>query len=222
MRWWSKPDASRLPRRRWPLAVWLGEPSERLLQVSFRRPGHAGPQWAEERPPAQVQAHAEHRPVGLGADGETQLEFRAALAGVDLRKDWRDDGFNPAQPTEWIAEGLLIYLPSEAQDLLFDRINELSAPGSRVAAEQSRTSTCSPTSGRKSSRIGSNIRQRHRDGRPHLSRRTQRCHRLPDRPRLDVTAQSMPEAFAANGFEFPDDEAIGFFADIGYVSAIKR
>ena len=35
----------------------------------------------------------------------------------------------PAQPTAWIAEGLLIYLPPEAQDLLFDRIDELSAPG---------------------------------------------------------------------------------------------
>ena len=47
----------------------------------------------------------------------------------------RYDGFNPAQPTAWIADGLLIYLPFEAQDLLFDRINELSAPGSRVATE---------------------------------------------------------------------------------------
>ena len=58
---------------------------------------------------------------------------------IDLRNDWpkalRDNGFDSTQPTAWIAEGLLIYLPSEAQDLLFDRINELSAAGSRVATE---------------------------------------------------------------------------------------
>ena len=38
----------------------------------------------------------------------------------------------------------------------------------------------------------------------------------------DVSAQSMREAFAANGFEFPEDGAIGFFADMSYLSAIKR
>src|SRR6267154_791582 len=58
---------------------------------------------------------------------------------IDLRDDWPkallDDGFDPNEPTGWIAEGLLIYLPPEAQDLLFDRINELSAVGSRVATE---------------------------------------------------------------------------------------
>jgi methyltransferase (TIGR00027 family) len=52
---------------------------------------------------------------------------------IDLRNDWPkalcDKGFNAKQPTAWIAEGLLIYLPPEAQDLLFDRINDLSAPG---------------------------------------------------------------------------------------------
>ena len=58
---------------------------------------------------------------------------------IDLRDDWpealRDNGFDPTKPTAWIAEGLLIYLPPDSQDLLFDRINELSAPGSRVATE---------------------------------------------------------------------------------------
>lgn len=59
--------------------------------------------------------------------------------GVDLRRDWpkalRDAGFDPAEPTAWSAEGLLPYLPAEAQDLLFERITELSGPGSRVAVE---------------------------------------------------------------------------------------
>jgi methyltransferase (TIGR00027 family) len=35
----------------------------------------------------------------------------------------------------WAAEGLLPYLPADGQDLLFERINELSAAGSRVGVE---------------------------------------------------------------------------------------
>ncbi len=44
-------------------------------------------------------------------------------------------GFDPQQPTAWSAEGLLVYLPPEAQDRLFDNITALSAPGSRIATE---------------------------------------------------------------------------------------
>jgi methyltransferase (TIGR00027 family) len=58
---------------------------------------------------------------------------------MDLRNDWpaalRDAGFDPAQPTAWLAEGLLMYLPADAQDRLFEQITALSAPGSRIAAE---------------------------------------------------------------------------------------
>jgi methyltransferase (TIGR00027 family) len=58
---------------------------------------------------------------------------------VDLRYDWpaalRDAGFDPALPTAWLAEGLLMYLPAAAQDRLFEHITELSAAGSRVSVE---------------------------------------------------------------------------------------
>jgi methyltransferase (TIGR00027 family) len=58
---------------------------------------------------------------------------------IDLRNDWpealRDKGFDPSKPTAWLAEGLLMYLPADAQDRLFALITELSAPGSRIAAE---------------------------------------------------------------------------------------
>ena len=61
------------------------------------------------------------------------------VAAVDLRDDWptalRTAGFDAARPTAWSAEGLLGYLPPEAQDRLLDTITELSAPGSRVATE---------------------------------------------------------------------------------------
>jgi methyltransferase (TIGR00027 family) len=59
--------------------------------------------------------------------------------GIDLRQDWPkalvEAGFDPSAPTAWSAEGLLPYLTSEAQDLLFERVQSLSASGSRVSVE---------------------------------------------------------------------------------------
>jgi methyltransferase (TIGR00027 family) len=58
---------------------------------------------------------------------------------IDLRHDWpaalQAEGFDPKAPTAWLAEGLLMYLPADAQDRLFAQITELSAPGSRLAVE---------------------------------------------------------------------------------------
>lgn len=58
---------------------------------------------------------------------------------VDLRDDWPTAlaaaGFDRTQPTAWLAEGLLPYLPSDAQDRLFDMFTALSAPHSQVAIE---------------------------------------------------------------------------------------
>jgi methyltransferase (TIGR00027 family) len=58
---------------------------------------------------------------------------------VDLRQDWpkalQEAGFDPSQPSVWSAEGLMPYLPAAAQDLLFERIDALTAAGSRVAVE---------------------------------------------------------------------------------------
>jgi methyltransferase (TIGR00027 family) len=72
---------------------------------------------------------------GLGA---APTADRRTVA-VDLRDDWpealRRSGFDPSQPTSWSAEGLLMYLPPDAQDRLFDNITELSAPGSKLATE---------------------------------------------------------------------------------------
>jgi len=58
---------------------------------------------------------------------------------VDLRHDWpealRAKGFDPNIPTAWLAEGLLPYLSAADQNLLFDRIDGLSATSSRLAVE---------------------------------------------------------------------------------------
>jgi methyltransferase (TIGR00027 family) len=58
---------------------------------------------------------------------------------VDLRHDWptalRAAGFDAERPSAWLAEGLLPFLPPEAQDRLLDDIGTLSAKGSRLASE---------------------------------------------------------------------------------------
>lgn len=60
---------------------------------------------------------------------------------VDLRDDWCSAltaaGFDPARPSAWLAEGLLVYLPASAQAALFTGIDALAAADSRAAVEES-------------------------------------------------------------------------------------
>ena len=80
----------------------------------------------------------EYKSQTLATHGATATATLREVA-IDLRQDWptalRAAGFDPTAPTAWLAEGLLMYLPAEAQDTLFTEITELSAPGSRVSAE---------------------------------------------------------------------------------------
>jgi methyltransferase (TIGR00027 family) len=73
--------------------------------------------------------------AGIGAE---PTATRRTVA-IDLREDWptalRAAGLDPDAPIAWCAEGLLIYLPPEAQDRLFDDITALSVAGSTVATE---------------------------------------------------------------------------------------
>src|SRR5258708_37106524 len=146
---------------------------------------------------------------------------------IDLRNDWpkalRDNGFDSTQPTAGIAEGLLIYLPSDAQDLLFDRINELSAPGSRVATEH--IPDVSMFADERSQQIAERMKQ--------YGQNIEIGDLIYHGERSDVidyltgngwhaSAQQLPDAYASNGFEFPDDGALGYFAEMSYVSAVKR
>jgi methyltransferase (TIGR00027 family) len=78
--------------------------------------------------------------------------------GIDLRHDWptalRQAGFDDAQPTVWIIEGLLIgYWPPEAHDELLDAITTLSAAGSRLGADY----VDSP----RTDSLGENLRKHH-------------------------------------------------------------
>ncbi len=74
----------------------------------------------------------------LGELSAEPTAIRRTVA-LDLRDDWpkalQEAGFNSSQPTAWLVEGLLIYLPPEAQDHLFDLITGESAPGSTIGTE---------------------------------------------------------------------------------------
>jgi methyltransferase (TIGR00027 family) len=80
----------------------------------------------------------EFKTTTMTSIGATPTAERRAVS-IDLREDWpaalRSNGFNETEPTAWSAEGLLPYLPPDAQDRLFDNITTLSAPGSQLATE---------------------------------------------------------------------------------------
>ncbi|OBK65459.1 class I SAM-dependent methyltransferase [Mycobacterium sp. 1165178.9] len=67
-----------------------------------------------------------------------QPKARLVNVPIDLRQDWpkalQDAGFDASKSAVWSAEGLVRYLPAQAQDLLFERIDSLSAEGSRLAS----------------------------------------------------------------------------------------
>lgn len=77
--------------------------------------------------------------AGVLAQHRARPAARYVAVGVDLRHDWpeqlRANGFDPTAPTAWLAEGLLPYLSAADQDLLFARIDSLSARSSRLAVE---------------------------------------------------------------------------------------
>ena len=80
----------------------------------------------------------EYKAATLNQHGATPQALRREVP-IDLRFNWpkalREAGFDPSVPTAWLAEGLLMYLPADAQDRLFEEVTELSAAGSRISAE---------------------------------------------------------------------------------------
>ncbi|MGP4055858.1 class I SAM-dependent methyltransferase [Mycobacterium sp. 4D054] len=101
---------------------------------AFRLPWPAGTVVYEIDQPLVLQ----YKTSTLAAHGVQPTADRREVP-IDLRQDWpaalTDAGFDPGRPTAWLAEGLLMYLPADAQDRLFAQITDMSAPGSRVAAE---------------------------------------------------------------------------------------
>ena len=142
---------------------------------------------------------------------------------VDLRDDWpaalRAAGFDPSAPTAWIAEGLLPYLPPEAQDRLFDEITALSAPGSRVATEHMDMTGLPADWAEKltarTRRLGSDINLAELF---YLGERNSAKDYLAAQG-WTTSVRSIDEAYATNGFTRPDDELASFGANSGYLTA---
>ena len=149
--------------------------------------------------------------------------------GVDLRDDWpgalKENGFDPSQPTAWIAEGLLIYLPPEAQDRLFDHITALSPVGSRLATEFMPSMGAFTGEGDDSDQDGEDRWRKlgFNDDLADLVFHGERSHVIDYLSGLDwhVTGDLVQELFEASGFEGhdEDDTMAEKFTGFQYISA---
>jgi methyltransferase (TIGR00027 family) len=148
---------------------------------------------------------------------------RRAIA-IDLRDDWpaalREGGFDVTQPTAWSAEGLLPYLPPEAQDRLFDHITALSAPGSRLATEH--VPDPNAFSDERLRRISERWQRFGFDlNAADLFYRGERSVVVDylTTHGWQITPHPARELYARNGFEFPEDEMAATFGEMSYVVA---
>ncbi|ORB72426.1 class I SAM-dependent methyltransferase [Mycobacterium scrofulaceum] len=160
--------------------------------------------------------------AGLGA----QPTAERRTVAIDLRDDWpaalREAGFDAHAPTAWSAEGLLVYLPPEAQDRLFDNIVALSAPGSRIATEhmdlRNIPSDWAQKLTQRSQRLGSdiNLAELFYTGDRNTAAEYLAAHGWA------VDIRTTDDAFAVHGFEVPKDELASFGEDSGYLTATLR
>jgi len=138
---------------------------------------------------------------------------------VDLRDDWpaalRANGFDTQRPTGWIAEGLLMYLPAEAQDRLFDHITALSPPGSRLATEFVPCMDAFTSDDGRWKKFGFN------DELAGLVYAGERSHVIEYLHGLgwNVTGSLVQELFEAYGIEHHEDEMTEQFQGFQYISA---
>ena len=144
--------------------------------------------------------------------GATPTAERRAVS-IDLREDWpaalRSNGFDQTKPTSWSAEGLLPYLPPDAQDRLFDNITALSAPGSQLATEYHPDAGAAVAE--RTKKLGGQWREHGFD--VDLSQLFYSGDRNSVTDYLtahgwQVNARTRPEVFAGYGREFPDTEDV--------------
>jgi methyltransferase (TIGR00027 family) len=166
--------------------------------------------------------------AGLGAEPTADLRSVA----MDLRNDWpaalRGAGLDPTQPTAWSAEGLLPFLPPDAQDALLDNITQLSAAGSRLATENM------PNASEAVPAMAEQMRQTTEKWRKHgfdvemtdLWYGGDRHDVLEylNRHAWNATARDVAELAAAYGLSVQarDDEEAARFAGLGYVTANRK
>lgn len=145
---------------------------------------------------------------------------------IDLRDDWpaalRDSGFDATKPSAWSAEGLLMYLPPEAQDRLFDHITALSAPGSQLATEYhpDTNSTMAERSRLMNDRwadLGCDVDL---SGLFYEGERNNVADYIGERG-WRVNARNRRDLFGEYGRVFPGDEALAAFRDIVSLTATR-
>ncbi|MBW0019878.1 MAG: class I SAM-dependent methyltransferase [Mycobacterium sp.] len=144
---------------------------------------------------------------------------------VDLRDDWASAlqaaGFDTQAPAAWSAEGLLVYLPGDAQDALFDNITALSAPGSWLGFEFVPDTAV----------FTNDLWRAHHDRMAELGFEVDLNDLVYHGPRSHIidylnqrgwrtSSRTVAELHAANGFAYPDDEIAVIFADVTYTSAV--
>jgi O-methyltransferase involved in polyketide biosynthesis len=158
--------------------------------------------------------------------GATPHVDRRAI-GIDLRDDWpaalRQHGFDVDQPTAWSAEGLLPYLPPDAQDRLFDNITTLSAPGSQLATEH--LPDPQAFAGERAQRISERWRRLGLDlNMADLFYQGERSIVIDylTNHGWQVDAHPARELYARNGFEFPEDALMATFGEMSYVTATRK
>ena len=148
-------------------------------------------------------------------------------AAIDLRFDWpaalKKAGFDPTRPTAWSAEGLLGYLPPDAQDRLLDTITTLSAPGSRIATE----SVPTPGPGdedeirKRMQTVAEKWREHDFDldmtELAYFGDRNEAAGYLGDHG-WQMSGTSIQELFAVHGLPPVDEEDMGRFGEMRYVS----
>ncbi|MFM8598668.1 MAG: class I SAM-dependent methyltransferase [Mycobacterium sp.] len=160
--------------------------------------------------------------AGLGA---VPTATRRAV-GIDLRADWpaalREQGFDATVPTAWLAEGLLIYLPPQAQDRLLDTLTALSTPGSAVATEY--VPGIEDFGATRSTEMASNLRAHGLDlDMPALIYSGPR-NNVMDYLRgigWQVTGVPGAELFLRSGLQPPDRDDYDPLGEITYVSAVR-
>jgi methyltransferase (TIGR00027 family) len=172
----------------------------------------------------------EFKTATLADLGAVPTADRRAVA-IDLRHDWptalRKAGLDPTQPTAWSAEGLMPFLPPDAQDALLDNITALSAAGSQLATENMRdASQAVPMMAERMRRTTDRWRNYGFDVEMtdlwYGGDRNEVVSYLAGNG-WDVSTTSATDLFAAHGLSLQtnDDQEVAMFAELGYVAATR-
>ncbi|WP_369393852.1 class I SAM-dependent methyltransferase [Streptomyces sp. CG1] len=94
--------------------------------------------------PCRIRYFEVDRPAVLAYKEERLQDVRPRVAhrsiALDLTSpDWESEltaaGYDPEQPSTWLLEGLLYYIPVDDTHRILDRVAAITKPGSRIAAD---------------------------------------------------------------------------------------